>query len=145
MRIPRTNRWKNDCKGGSGWLFLLRCYFGGSQMSAEATQNVLRGSPASYFCRVFPRSLREAAFCTRRKQKTLDINPPRGSKITLSPRRRASFQKITFFPLDSFPARPESPRGSHFGPLFWPQGSIWTPGRRHSIGKTRKRAPPTNH
>ena len=36
--------------------------------------------------------------------KTLDATPPWGSKITLSPRRRAIFLKIKCFPMDSFPA-----------------------------------------
>ena len=107
-------------------FFLLVCYLGESNMNAEATQNVLRGSLASSFCRYFARSLREAAFWTRRPQNTPDLNTPRGSKFVLSPARRASFLKITFFPLDSFPARLESPRSVHFGPLFWPEGTTWT-------------------
>ena len=112
------NTYKKHLQGWFWLFFLLVCCSGASKMSAEATQNMLRGSLVSSFCRYFARSLREAAFWTRRPQNTLDLNTPRGSKFVLSPARRASFVKIMFFPLDSFPARLESPRSTHFGPLF---------------------------
>jgi hypothetical protein len=91
-------------------------------MSAEAIENTLWPPPAATFGAVCAQSLREAALGARRAQKTLDSHPSRSSKFVLSRRRRASFLKIVCFPMGSFPARLESPRGPYLGHLFWPQG-----------------------
>ena len=84
-------------------VFLGPVLLWGVLMSAKVPKTCLDTPPAASFLCAFPRSPREAAFWTRRKQKTLDFHNPRGSKSMLSPRRRAGFLKIACFPLDPFP------------------------------------------
>ena len=91
-------------------------------MNAEAIQNVLRGSLVSSFCRYFARSLREAAFWTRRPQNTIDLNTPRGSKFALSPARRASFLKITFLSSGLLPGTTREPEERSFWIPFLASG-----------------------
>ena len=98
-------------------------------MSAEAIENALWPPPAATLNAVCAQSLREAALGARRTQKTTDSHPSRSSKLVLSRRRHANYLKIVCFPLGSFSARLESPRGSHFGHFLASRtasGATWT-------------------
>ena len=115
----RKLRCKSACRACFTWFYLLRNCSGGPRTHAEGAS----GRPqeplwASFLRRAFAKLF----FGARGQQKKRDFDTPRTSKIVLSPRRRASFRKITHFRMEALLARLGNPLGPNFGPHFGPWG-----------------------
>ena len=123
-RKHRKLRGKMACHACFQWFCLLLGFSGGSLGGSGATKKMPLGAPSHVFWCSFGSRPARSSFWDAPGTKNADLDLPRGSEFVLSPRRRANFQKMTSFLLESFLARLGSPWGTHFGPFLGLEGRL---------------------